>query len=341
MGRACLPLRTRVAVRTAATTRGPIRFGETDRARYPPPTMRVFITGATGFIGNAVANAFARRGHHVLGLARTPEKARELARDEIEPVHGTLQEHATWRDRAATCQVLAHCAFEYSPSSFELDRAVLSTLSELGGRQGHARTLLYTSGVWVYGDTGTGCVDESSTPNPARCVASRLESEKLVLSRARPELSTIVIRPGCVYGGAGSLTASWFDSAATKGAARFVGSGAQRWAMIHRDDLAELFVLAAESRLACEVLNATDRSRNTVRDCAAAASRLSGGNGRVEPIAADDAQRQLGALVEPLSFTQHVDSSKAARLLGWQPRHAGFVDEVERLYLAWHARRAN
>lgn len=300
--------------------------------------MQVFVTGATGFIGLAVATAFARRGHRVLGLARTSEKARELARLEVEPVLGALQEPATWRERASACSVYVHCAFEYSGRGFELDRNTLRVLTELGGRKGSARKLLYTSGVWVYGDTGARSVDESTPVNPPKFVAARVENEHFALSCARPELATLVLRPGCVYGGMGSLTAAWFDGA-TKGAARFVGDGTQRWAMVHRDDLAELYVLAAESNLACEVLNATDRSRNSIRDCTEAASRVAGGKGRVESIPVDEAVQTFGPMAEALAFTQHVDSSKAARLLGWQPRHAGFVDEVERHYLAWRAHR--
>lgn len=303
--------------------------------------MRVFVTGATGFLGLAVATAFARRGHRVSGLARTSEKARELMRHEIEPVIGALEEPGAWRDRAAECGAFVHCAFEYSGRGFELDRAALRTFAESGGRIGHARKLLYTSGVWVHGDTRGHRVDESTPPNPPKFVAARVENEQFALSCARPELATIVLRPGCVYGGRGSLTAAWFDSAATKGAARFVGDGAQRWAMVHKDDLAELYVLAAESSLGCEVLAATDRSRDRIRDCAEAASRLAGGNGRVESIPVAEAVAILGPMAEALAFDQHVDSSKAARLLGWQPRHAGFVDEVDRLYLAWRASRGS
>jgi len=301
--------------------------------------MRVFVTGATGFIGLAVAQAFARAGHRVLGLTRTPAKAGRLAAREIEPVVGALQEPDGWRARAAGCQVFVHCAMDYAARTYELDRAAIEALAGCGGRRGAAHTLLYTSGVWVYGDTQGARVDETSPLNPPGLVAARVASEELVLSRARPELATIVIRPGCVYGGQGSLTAAWFESA-TKGAARFVGDGAQRWAMIHLDDLADLYVRAGESGLACEVFNATDRSRASVRECAAAASRAAGGQGQVVSVPLEEARGSLGPLAEPLTFSQHVDSGKAARRLGWQPRHAGFVDEVETLHLAWRAARA-
>jgi nucleoside-diphosphate-sugar epimerase len=209
----------------------------------------------------------------------------------------------------------------------------------MGGRKGSARTLIYTSGVWVYGDTGAGCADESSPTNPPKLVAARVENESFVLSCARSELATIVIRPGCVYGGQGSLTAAWFDSASRHGAARIVGDGSQRWAMIHVEDLAELYLRAGESSLACEVLNATDRSRSSVRECAEGRQPRRRCRWQVETQPLAEAQQKLGPLAEPLAFTQHVDSSKAVRLLGWQPRHAGFVDEAPRLYLSWRAQR--
>ena len=140
-----------------------------------------------------------------------------------------------------------------------------------------------------------------------------------------------------MYGGSGSLTARWFETAAHSGAAEIVGDGAQRWSMIHLDDLADLYVRAVESGRGGEVFNATDRSRSTVLACAQAASRAAGAEGRVVKTSIADAAKKLGAFAECLGFDQHIDSSKAVRLLGWQPRHAGFVDEVERLHSSWRA----
>ena len=301
--------------------------------------MRVFVTGATGFVGLAVADAYARAGHQVLGLARSSDKARLLAAREIEPVSGTLQETATWRARAAQCQVLVHCAMDYAAETYALDRAAIEALASEGGRAGHKRTLIYTSGVWVYGDTRGERVDEGSALNPAKLVAQRVQSEELVLSRAGAHLASIVIRAGCVYGGRGSLTAAWFESAQRRGAARIVGDGSQRWAMVHVEDLAQLYLLAGESGLDCAVLNATENVRPSVRECAEAASRAAGAGGKIETLPQAEAAERLGPLAEALGFSQHVDSSKAARLLGWRPRHAGFVDEIDRLYLAWRAHR--
>ena len=171
-------------------------------------------------------------------------------------------------------------------------------------------------------------------------MAPRPAVDAAVLSWNGGGFRTLVIRPGCVYGGSGSLTASWFESAGKGGAARVVGDGTNRWAMVHRDDLADLYVRAAESGLGGEVLNATDRSRATVNECAAAASLAAGAEGRVEHVPVEQAVAAMGPFATCLALNQHVDSWKAVHRLGWTPRHGGFVDAAPRLYAAWKAARA-
>jgi nucleoside-diphosphate-sugar epimerase len=300
--------------------------------------MKVFITGASGFIGSAVAAAFARAGHDVCGLVHTPAKAPVLAAREVVPVVGSMEEPRSYEERAASAEILVHCAAEYSARRYaELDKLTAETLMAAANKAQAPRLFLYTSGVWVYGDTGEGKVDEASPLNPAVVAKQRTLHERLVLEGDRGLLRTLVIRPGCVYGGSGSLTADWFESAERNAAARVVGDGANRWAMIHVEDLADLYLRAAESAHRAQIFNAVDRSRFSVQDCARAASRAAGAGGKVQNLTPEAAREAFGAMAEPLAFTQHVDSSKAVRLLGWQPRHGGFVDGVSRYYTAWKA----
>jgi nucleoside-diphosphate-sugar epimerase len=299
--------------------------------------MRVFVTGASGTIGSAVAAALSRAGHSVVGLVRNPEKARALHAAEVATVVGTLDAPESWTARAKECEVLIHLAAEYTPRFLELDRRIAETLIDAARKSRGPRLVLYTSGVWAYGNTGARRVDEATESTPHPFVAPRVETERAVLSAGSGSVRTLVIRPGCVYGGRGGMTAAWFDSATKEGAARIVGDGSFRWSMIHVEDLAELYVLAAECPSGGEIFNATDRSRFTVRECAEAACRAAGREGKVVSVTVAEAAKTWGPMAECLTLDQHVDSSKAVRRLGWQPRHAGFADEAERCFLAWKA----
>jgi nucleoside-diphosphate-sugar epimerase len=218
-----------------------------------------------------------------------------------------------------------------------LDRKTVNTLIEIARESGLRRSMIYTSGVWLYGNTQDDCVTERSALNPPRLVLPRQETESMVLSANNHQLSTISIRPGCVYGGSGGLTAGWFESSVKEGQAQIVGDGHFRWAMVHVEDLADLYVRAGESYLSGEIFNATDRSRFSLLKCAQAANRAAGNSGNIQTISVEDAAKTMGDFAECLTLNQHVDSSKAARLLNWQPRHGGFVDGVSRYFNAWQA----
>src|SRR5436190_1776913 len=230
--------------------------------------MQVFVTGATGYIGFAVATALRRHGHRVFGLARSDAKAARLTRHEIEPVIGDLAEPKTYADVADHCSVLIHTAFDYSADGVAKNKLTIDTLLDAAGRGAQPKTLIFTSGAWVYGDTGDRMVDETTPLNPIKLVAWRP---------------------------------------------------------------------AAESGLAGEIFNVTDRSRFTVLELATAAARAAGYKGEIRPLPLAEARKTMGDFADALAINQHVDSGKAVRLLGWQPRHGGFLDEVEVLYGAWKA----
>lgn len=300
--------------------------------------MRVFVTGATGFIGHAVAGALARAGHSVLGLTRSKDKARELELLEVEPVLGNLDNAALLASAVQRCDAIVHCAAEYSQRYLALDRSAAHAMLEECERVGLPRLVVYTSGVWVYGNTGTRMANEGDAPNPLPQVAPRVDNERMVLAATSGQVRTIVLRPGCVYGGSGSLTSAWFEAAAA-GAPEVIGDGSNRWAMVHRDDLADAYLRAVESSFSGQVFNVVDRSRCTVADCVAAAARALGSSATVRSRSLDDARKLVGPMADCLALDQHVDASKAQRWLGWNPRHGGFVDGVEGLARAWRASR--
>ena len=299
--------------------------------------MKIFVTGATGFIGYAVASELARAGHDVFGLSRNAGNSKRLAAAGVATVTGAMSDPHSYAGAAKECQVLIHCAAEYSEKYMELDRRTVEALLRSAQDSRLPRLVIYTSGCWVYGNTGRTGADESTPLNPPAMVQPRVATEGLVIEANRDLVRTVILRPGCVYGGSGSLTASWFESAVKEGAARIVGDGAFRWTMVHLADLAQAYRLSAESSLGGEIFNVTDRSRSTVLECAQAVSFAVNGNETVNSTSLEEAVKIMGPMVDCLTLDQHVDSSKASRLLGWQPRHGGFADGAGRYYGSWKA----
>ncbi len=299
--------------------------------------MKIFVTGASGFVGSAVAKAFARAGHSVYGLVRKKEDAPRLQLHEVTPVLGEMKRPDSYAKYALESQVLIHCAADHGSEYESLDRLTVHTFLALAKKARAPRTLIYTSGVWLYGNTGAASVDESSAFETAHLIPWRGTHEKRVLESSGPLLRGLVVRPGCVYGGRGSLTGFWFSGARKEGSAPIVGDGLNRWTMVHVHDLADLYVRLAESNVRSELFNATDRSRSTVLDCARAASLAAGAKGKVRHLSEKEAAKSYGFLAKGLALDQHVDSSKAVRLLGWTPRHGGFADGAEKYFAAWKA----
>lgn len=302
--------------------------------------MRILVTGATGYIGFAVAAALRRAGHDVFGLHRAPEAARRLEKAEIRPVRGDLETLERAEGVARECGVLVHAASSAGADRVALDRRAVDLFASWALSARTTATIVYTSGVWVYGTTGKALADESTPVRPPELVAWRPDHERAVLAAAGPRVRAIVLRPGCVYGGSGGLTGLFFDGATKDGAPRIVGDGANRWTLVHVEDLADLYVRAVER--APEpggVFNAVDRSRETVLEMARAAALAAGASGDVRTTPLEDARKRLGPYADCLAIDQRVDGGKAERLLGWRPRARGFRDDAALYFAAWRAAR--
>lgn len=299
--------------------------------------MRVFITGASGYVGKAVAEAFRQAGHQVTGLVRSEEKALELKRAEIIPLLGDLAKPETYMKAIKNAEVVIHCGFENSPQGVTIEGTVVGALLEGTRSAGtSARTLLYTSGVWTIGSTGSAIADEASPKHPIDLVKWRVAMEDRLFQASSRHLRTVVLSPGCVYGGAGRLTNMWFSSA-QEGSVEIVGQGQNRWAMVHYRDLAQAYLLAAEKELSGVVLNVTDNTRYTVEEMALAAAQAAEIPGKIHLLSEKEAEKKYGKLTQGLLIDQQVSSERASRLLGWHPRHKSFISDISLYYQSWKA----
>jgi nucleoside-diphosphate-sugar epimerase len=298
--------------------------------------MKVFVTGGSGYIGSAVCLRLKKAGHDVQALFRSKEKGAALQAAGVKPIVGDLGDPAGYAAAAYGAQAMVHCAQDQGAQSVEMDRKAIVTARELlHGRVGG--TFIYTSGIWVLGDTGGDLADESRPVNAAKIVAWRPAHEQLALDMAKEGIRAVVVRPGIVYGGArGGIPSMLFGTALKQGAAQIVGEGANHWPLVHRDDLAELYVRLVERAPAGSIFHATDASTRTLRELAEAASRAAGKDGKVTVLPLEKAKKAMGGpFAEALALDQKVSSEKARAELDWRPRHEDFVAEAPQLFAQW------
>jgi nucleoside-diphosphate-sugar epimerase len=237
--------------------------------------MRVFLTGATGYIGSAVAERLLAAGHQVSALARSNTSNDKLRSAGITPVPGDFTDPGSVGAASRSAEGVISMATTYDP---KIDGPAIDAILE--ALAGSNKPFVYTSGIWSHGDTGGKVVDETSPPNPAALVAWRQAVEDRVLQGAKRGTRSIVIRPAIVYGRGGGIPAGFVDSARKEGAARYIGSGKNHWPMVHLDDLADLYLLALEKAPAGTLLLGASGESQPVREIAEAASRGAGSGGR-------------------------------------------------------------
>ena len=269
--------------------------------------MRIFLTGATGYIGSAVASALRKRNHDVHAIVRPESETRFLRDAGVVLIAGDLSTLQTLP--FGEYDAVVHTAMA-KKNAVVLDQIAVDAFTHC------KRPFLYTSGVWILGNTTSA--DESTNVNPLPIVAWRPAHEQQVLKSGGA-----VLRPGCVYGGRQSMFAEWFASAEQGGPIRIVGDGKNRWALVHLDDLADCYVRAIEQRTT-GVLHAIDDTHETLNACASALSM----NAKIEHLPVDRAR--LGPFADALIVDQVISSEMTRRKLGWKPKKT-FVSAAREL----------
>lgn len=288
--------------------------------------MKVLLTGATGYIGSAVAEALQKARHEVVGLARSDEATKRLESRGIRAVRGDLHDAESIARAAREADAVIHTAATNGSDMPQTDKAAVEAI--LGALEGTDKPFIYTSGVWVHGNTGENIVDEESALDPALLVAWRPAIEQSVLDAAKRRVRSIVIRPAMVYGRGGGMVAGFVGGAKEKGVVQFVGTGENRWSLVHVDDLADLYVRSLEKAPAGTLLLAASGPAVRVRKIAEAAGRTAGAGVRAWPV--EEARSVLGPFADALALDQQVSGQKARSLLGWTPKAPSLIEDLER-----------
>lgn len=302
--------------------------------------MQVFLTGATGYIGSAVLETFLRAGHHVTALVREPEKAECLLHRGAHPLIGDLAKPTSYAAAAERSDVVVHTAIDPSPRRDKIDLAAVDTfLAAAASRaaSGLPAAFVYTSDVWVLGDTAVPAAEDASI-NPTPLALWRSEHEQIVLETGRSLATrTVVIRPGIVYGGTRGIIADLLKDAAN-GLVRVIGEGKNHWPCVYARDLADVYLRVASNPEASGVFHANDEADESVGDIVDSIARHVRMRPDVRHVPLPEARAKMGPYADALALDQRVRSPRA-RALGWSPTLRSVSGNVARLLEEFRTRR--
>jgi nucleoside-diphosphate-sugar epimerase len=287
--------------------------------------MRVFLTGATGFIGSAIVGELIDAGHQVLGLARSDAGAKSLIAAGAQVHRGALEDLESLRKGAAAADGVIHTAFihdfnNYAPAA-EADRRAIETLgAELAGSD---RPLIVTSGTLLLQRRGPLVTEEDqANPNFPRKSEDSLE----MLSRG---VHIIVVRlPPSVHGnGDHGFVPALINIARQKGVSAYIGDGLNRWPAVHRLDAAHLYRLALEKGSAGARYHGIADEGVPVRDIAEVVGRRL----RLPVVAKspEEAAEHFGWLAHFLAIDAPASSVQTQKQLEWRPTHSSLIEDID------------
>ena len=292
--------------------------------------MRIFLTGATGYIGSAVLDALLRANHKVTALVRSPQAADALALRGVTPVLGDLRTLKSCRAVAEGFDSYIHTAADSTAKREEVDRKTIDTL--MSAAAARARTspcsFVHTSGLWVLGSNAQP-MDETAQPNPGQLLGWRVAHEQIVLQAATANLRTAIIRPGIVYGGSHGIVSDLLKNG-LNGLIRVIGAGENHWPLVYVRDLADLYVRAAGLPEASGIYHANDEADETVNAIVDGIKRHLSMPPDVRHVPLEEGRKKLGAYADALALDQRVRGPRA-RALGWSPTLHSVSTNVPRL----------
>lgn len=301
--------------------------------------MKIFMTGASGYIGGTVADSLIKAGHAVAGLARSEDAAAKLRAHRMEAVRGDLGSHSLVRNAARGADAVINCANAEDPF-------VVAAILE--GLAGSGKAFLHTSGTSVVGDKVAGKLSpkvfhEDTPLDPLPEKIQRVAVHRSVLAAAVQGIRSVVLCPSLIYGeGRGANPDSiqvptLIRQAIKSGVPRYVGEGENVWSTVHIEDVADAYLLALDGARAGSFFF-IENGEASLKSIVESIARLLGGKRTPEGWSIDEAIAEWGPMAVWFSLggNSRVNADKLRSMLGWKPRGADLVHEIEQ---GWYRRQ--
>ncbi len=289
--------------------------------------MRVFLTGATGFIGSAIIPELINAGHQVLGLARSDAGAKKIAAAGAEVHRGDLEDLESVRSGAAASEGVIHCGFVHDFSRFqevcEIDRRAIETI---GSALGSDKPLIVSSGIgpWAPGRPTT----ENDNP-PAKSPLPRVSEETAMSLHAKGVKAAVMRLPQVHDPVKQGLVTYLIAIARQKGVSAYVDEGLNRWPAVHVLDCARLYRLAMEKHESGAKYHAVGEEGVRLREIAEAIGR-----GLKIPVISktrEEAAEHFGFLAYFMGADPAASSAITQQRLGWRPTGPGMIADLDRM----------
>ncbi|MDR1157410.1 MAG: SDR family oxidoreductase [Oscillospiraceae bacterium] len=287
--------------------------------------MKVFVTGGTGFIGSAVVRELLEAGHEVIGLVRSEKSRQQLTAMGASAVDGSLEDLDSLQRGAESADAVIHLAFIHNfvdfAASAETDKRAIEAIGE--ALVGTNKTFIVTSGVPSGADGHVVTENDPSDPRTPRM------SEQTALPFAKRGVRVLIVRPSRFVHGDGVYGfITWLmDIAREKGAAAYIGDGANRIHAVHRLDLSRLFLLVLEK-------GETSAKYQAVSDCAVPYRDIAEAIGRrlnvpVISLSTEQGLAHFGFLCQIVGADNPASSEITQAALGWNPTHLSLLEDLE------------
>lgn len=287
--------------------------------------MRVFVTGASGFVGSAVVRELIDSGHQVTGLARSDSSAAKLAAAGAQVHRGSLGDLDSLRAGAAAADGVAHLAFVHDFENYveavNIDRTAIEAIGEV--LAGTERPFVVTSGLAGFGLGRPLTEEDAAAPE-----SPRVSEQALVLADRGVRVSAVRLAPSVHGEGDHGFVPRLIEIARTKGISAYPGDGSNRWPAVHRRDAAQLFRLALENAPAGARLHGVAEGGIPVRDIAEVIGRHLGLP--VESVPVEQAYDHFGWLGGFFALDLPASSALTQERLDWHPVHPGLIVDLEK-----------